>query len=446
MGLLNGLSQAVSGTGYAAGEMYGKMALEDQRAQVELEKQSRLAELQGNKQKEVAKYTEDLKNEPLNRFGKAAQAMAGSGVPLEAAPVKAFSGVKPDRSKFGMTGDINKARGLINAIADPTYRAEATAQLDQQIKDDEAAAQEGVKGKMRSRTSDEAFDAALAKLKIEDPVAYAAAKPLSADKTLAVPEGTTIIDQKTGRPIFSSSGVKEARESEREDRRDARQAELEAGRDRRQLQALAAAEARAILASTGKTPSGYKQTEGGELTFIPGGPADPSTKEKPLPASAAKALLENQQNVRRAEIALGLVQGSTVNGAKGDKSATGAKGWLPNQLLNRVDPEGVDTRAAIADLGSLVVHERSGAAVTASEFPRLAPFIPTEKDDAPTVQKKLKLFVDNYKSIIDDAAEFYKASGYKVPVDSFKPPKIIEPAGQKPAISLPSGWSVKKVE
>ena len=33
-----------------------------------------------------------------------------------------------------------------------------------------------------------------------------------------------------------------------------------------------------------------------------------------------------------------------------------------------------------------VIHSRSGAAVTAAEFPRLAPFIPSEKDDADTVK------------------------------------------------------------
>jgi hypothetical protein len=63
-----------------------------------------------------------------------------------------------------------------------------------------------------------------------------------------------------------------------------------------------------------------------------------------------------------------------------------------------------------------VIHDRSGAAVTAAEFPRLAPFIPTEKDDPPTVKKKLKMFVQNYKALVDDSAEFYRSSGYNVPV------------------------------
>lgn len=171
-----------------------------------------------------------------------------------------------------------------------------------------------------------------------------------------------------------------------------------------------------------KAPSGYRFAgDGKTLEAIPGGPADkPPSPGKPLPISAANGVLTNQQNLRRAQKALALVSGETVEGAAGDTNATGKKGWLPNQILNRMDPEGVDTRAAIADLGSLVIHDRSGAAVTASEFPRLAPFIPTEKDDAATVKKKLTMFTKNYQAVVDDATEFYRESGYNVPIDKLK--------------------------
>lgn len=141
---------------------------------------------------------------------------------------------------------------------------------------------------------------------------------------------------------------------------------------------------------------------------------------KPMPASAAKALLENQTNLRRAQTALDLVSGKTVDGMVGDTAATGLKGYLPNQLLNRVDPAGVDTRAAVADLGSLVIHDRSGAAVTAAEFPRLAPFIPTEKDDSETAKKKLSQFMRNYAAVVDDQVNFFSAQGYKVPASVLK--------------------------
>jgi hypothetical protein len=141
----------------------------------------------------------------------------------------------------------------------------------------------------------------------------------------------------------------------------------------------------------------------------------PKEAEKPLPAAAAKGYLDNIQNLERAQKALDLIEGKAVGDAKGDPNATGFKGLLPNQILNRVDPDGIDARAAISDLGSLVIHDRSGAAVTAAEYPRLAPFIPSAIDNPATVKKKLKLFAQNYRAIVDDAAEFYRASGYNVP-------------------------------
>ena len=62
---------------------------------------------------------------------------------------------------------------------------------------------------------------------------------------------------------------------------------------------------------------------------------------------------------------------------------------MPGFALNRMDPSGVEARAGVADIGSLVLHDRSGAAVTAAEAPRLVPFIPLPTDDNATVIKKL---------------------------------------------------------
>lgn len=56
----------------------------------------------------------------------------------------------------------------------------------------------------------------------------------------------------------------------------------------------------------------------------------------------------------------------------------------------RVDPEGDAARAQIANIGSLTIHDRSGAAVSLQEFPRLAPFIPGIKDPPQTIRTKLQ--------------------------------------------------------
>jgi len=103
---------------------------------------------------------------------------------------------------------------------------------------------------------------------------------------------------------------------------------------------------------------------------------------KPIPTQINQAIIKNVQTLKQLDDTIALL------GKNPD--ATGYKGYLPNVVLSRVDPEGVDVRAGIADIGSLVLHERSGAAVTAAESPRLLPFIPLATDDNATAVKKLK--------------------------------------------------------
>jgi len=67
----------------------------------------------------------------------------------------------------------------------------------------------------------------------------------------------------------------------------------------------------------------------------------------------------------------------------------GRRGWI-DAIDQRVDPKGVNARALIANIGSLIIHDRSGAAVTISEAPRLKPFIPSINDRPETIVKKLR--------------------------------------------------------
>jgi len=172
-------------------------------------------------------------------------------------------------------------------------------------------------------------------------------------------------------------------------------------------------------------------------------------KLKDVPAPAQKAMLENNTNINRVQRALRLIGAlPTQEGEEADPNATGLKGLLPGGILNRVDPKGVEARAAIADLGSLVIHDRSGAAVSASEFPRLAPFIPSANDDAATVKKKLTRFYEVYKQEMDALQGTYGPdNGYKefkVGGDSGagtpreKPPAAAAPAAGGAPFRLPS--------
>lgn len=73
--------------------------------------------------------------------------------------------------------------------------------------------------------------------------------------------------------------------------------------------------------------------------------------------------------------------------------ATGLVRGIPifgEDINQRVDSEGVDTRALIANVGSAKIHDRTGASMTAKEEPRLMPFIPGMRDRSDAALKKLK--------------------------------------------------------
>ena len=136
-------------------------------------------------------------------------------------------------------------------------------------------------------------------------------------------------------------------------------------------------------AGQGKPPAGYRYDSSGEnLEVIPGGPADKQEKLKPIPPQINTAIITNQQSIKKLDDALKLL--------KDYPDAVGIKGGLPQSIVNRIDEKGIPVRAAIADIGSLVLHDRSGAAVTASEEPRLLPFIPTPSDTSKSAKEKLE--------------------------------------------------------
>jgi hypothetical protein len=98
-------------------------------------------------------------------------------------------------------------------------------------------------------------------------------------------------------------------------------------------------------------------------------------------ASLKKAIATNGTNVSVIDRALQQL--------KAYPDAVGAKRLIGDFLNQRVDPAGVKARASLANISSLIIHDRSGAAVTAAEFPRLKPFIPTVDDPYDSVVDKL---------------------------------------------------------
>ena len=140
----------------------------------------------------------------------------------------------------------------------------------------------------------------------------------------------------------------------------------------------------------------------------------PEPKLKDVPPMVNTAIIANQAAGNQLDRAIALMSGEDLPGMTGDKSATGLKGYLPNAILSRIDPQGVSARAEIADIGSLKINDRSGAAVTASETPRLMPFIPLATDDNETVLKKLRRLKLEVANETNAMKEIYsKDQGFK---------------------------------
>jgi hypothetical protein len=131
-----------------------------------------------------------------------------------------------------------------------------------------------------------------------------------------------------------------------------------------------------------------------------------AAKIKSIPEPINAAVLQNHQSLNKLDDALDLLEAN--------KDAIGLKGNLGQTVLNKLDPKGIDTRAAIADIGSIVLHDRSGAAVTAGESPRLLPFIPTPSDTYEAAKSKLTR-MRKYAAEEQDAlkATYGKEQGYK---------------------------------
>ncbi len=134
-----------------------------------------------------------------------------------------------------------------------------------------------------------------------------------------------------------------------------------------------------------RPPAGYRWNANGSLEFIPGGPADPN-KVKPgaaaLPAATRKAISTNDALLANID--------RTIAEVKAAPGSFGLKYIAGDMVNQRIDPMGVGARASVADIGSAKMHDRSGAAITAKEFPRLTPFIPSVTDTDQAIITKLE--------------------------------------------------------
>ena len=126
-------------------------------------------------------------------------------------------------------------------------------------------------------------------------------------------------------------------------------------------------------------------------------------------AGLQKLYLENRAKLGQIDRALAMVENNP--------DAVGAIGWLPGMVSQYVPgkagEKGVNVRAAVSDLGSMKIHDRSGAAVSAMEFPRLGlPFSNVRKDSPETIKQKLREFRVEYDAMVKEIEQGYPLSKF----------------------------------
>jgi len=155
-------------------------------------------------------------------------------------------------------------------------------------------------------------------------------------------------------------------------------------------------------------------TQGGEAIGA-------KTKDlRPIPAAINTAITQNQIVLNKIDRAEKLLEQTP--------EATGIlKSITPDTLLNRIDKSGTSARALLAELSATKVHDLSGAAVSASEFARLKPFLPQPSDNADTIRTKLAGMKTELNDIINATSQIYsEEQGYKpMPNLASKPPEAL---------------------
>lgn len=183
----------------------------------------------------------------------------------------------------------------------------------------------------------------------------------------------------------------------------------------------------------------YQQGPNGNMLFVPtrAPTADPNApivarqvvdasgapvrQGRELPADIQKAARENAATLSQIDSAIAEV---TAN-----PGALGLVNAVPGAeiITQYTDRKGVPARAAVADIGSKQINDRSGAAVTISEYPRLAPFVPKASDHPDVALAKMRKLREK---IAEEQQLFMSAYG---PEQGYRATPLIPSQGQLPA-------------
>lgn len=120
----------------------------------------------------------------------------------------------------------------------------------------------------------------------------------------------------------------------------------------------------------------------GEVMDMEQGGSPVPTPRKEVPPNQRKAMIDTNTQVAEIDNAIKMV--STK------QSAFGAKNYIPDEAMQRMDPSGVAARAAVAKVSALKVHDLTGSAQTVAEVERLKPFLPRVTDTPQVIKTKLE--------------------------------------------------------
>ena len=131
----------------------------------------------------------------------------------------------------------------------------------------------------------------------------------------------------------------------------------------------------------------------------------PIVPKKPPPQFAIEGAQKAVGAMSTIDSALESIETPTGKKALGLKNM--APGAIGRAAVDALDPDGVETRAAVAEIGSAQIKDRSGATVTIGEEPRLMPFIPVPTDSPDVAKKKLKRLRQIIQQDYELLGEFY---------------------------------------
>lgn len=150
----------------------------------------------------------------------------------------------------------------------------------------------------------------------------------------------------------------------------------------------------------------YQVNANGQITRVAG-----NTSVRPIPSSALQGIQSNRRTLDKIDKAIAAIEKNPE--ALSWSNAIPGMDAINQRIPTKGGAGGVTTRALVADIGSQKLHDRSGAAVTASETPRLVPFIPSVSDTPEAAIEKLRNLRAEYEASADETEAFYSPeAGY----------------------------------